>query len=160
MSWSCESSRKDNRHVSSSASPPPPLQGFEAKTWTCGGSHLHGDPPVDPAPQTDARGRLNLVWGRPGRLVALAVGAHLQVLMNDVCKQKPNEFIPGSSRVWRCESLWLDLNVNCFYQESASTHVWILRPLFLSFPQKASNTQIYSAKLQKTQRRAEDAGRR
>lgn len=51
-------------------------------------SHLHGDPPVNSVPQTHAGRGLNLVGRRARRLVALPVGAHLQVLVNNVCVEE------------------------------------------------------------------------
>ena len=64
-------------------------------------SHLHGDPPVDAVPQTDAGWRLHLVRRRPRRLVALAVGAHLQVLVHNIYRQtskdKINEKTPAAT---------------------------------------------------------------
>lgn len=47
-------------------------------------SYLGRDASVPPVPQADVGGRLHLVGRRPRRLVALPVGAHLQVLMDDV----------------------------------------------------------------------------
>ena len=46
--------------------------------------HLCRDASVPSVPQTNARGRLHLIGGGPRRLVALAVRAHLQVLMDDI----------------------------------------------------------------------------
>lgn len=52
--------------------------------WIVCVSHLHGDPPVDAAPQTDAGWRLHLVWRRSRCLVALPIWAHLQVFMYNI----------------------------------------------------------------------------
>lgn len=47
-------------------------------------SYLRRDASVPSVPQTDVCGRLHLIRGRPRRLVALPVRAHLQVLMDNV----------------------------------------------------------------------------
>lgn len=47
-------------------------------------SYLCRDASVPSVPQTDVCGRLHLIRGRPWRLVALPVRAHLQVLMDDI----------------------------------------------------------------------------
>ena len=46
--------------------------------------HLCRDASVPSVPETNTRGRLHLVRGRPWCLVALPIGPHLQVLMDDV----------------------------------------------------------------------------
>lgn len=51
-------------------------------------SHLHGDPSVDAVPQTDAGWWLHLIWRRSWCLVALAIWAHLQVLVHNIWDRK------------------------------------------------------------------------